>query len=211
MKYRVRLSIPATVEVAVDVEAESQQEAIVAGYDHALAATPRSVTVISLNAQCAVLDTCEQVAEGQPDLPPPSPAREIGRYSVQTFNTPEEFTANTPSHALAHDDYVNAKRLCSDLDLTKHAYAMRLVDKLGNKLFEVVNPVGRFVVVAYFSDTAFAVRDFKPWMGWLTDKKQAKQEALALLGAGKVFAVGVLDANDPTNAKLVMNLSRSTT
>jgi hypothetical protein len=207
MQYRVRLSMPAMVEVVVDVDAPSQQEAIVAGYDHALAAKPADVKVITLNQQSAMLDTCEPLTDVEP---PPAPvSTKPARYSVLTFNTPQDLEAGEPSQSTPFDDYNAAMRMCEELNQTRVAYLRRVMDRLNNKLYEMKNPIGRFVVVVFPTDSAYAKREYKPWNGWILDAKLARREALQLLEAGKVFAVGVLDATDPANLQLKTTLTRN--
>lgn len=219
MKYRVRLSLPALVEVVVDVDAESQQDAIVAGYDHALAATPQTVSIVSVSPQSAMLEACDALpveavvtapapVETVPQAAPPAAAPAAKRYSVRFYATPESFEQGQPDREERLDEYNDAVELCRALADEKTDYIRRVHDKFGNKLFEMKNEVGRFVVVVYADDTAFAARRYQPWSGWHLTAKEAKKAALSLLDAGKVYAVGVIDANVQP-ATLLMNLSRS--
>lgn len=230
MKYRVRLTIPATVEVAVDVEAQSQQDAIVAGYDHALAATPKTVTVAHIIPQSAMLDSCEPLTEDEaagpsavvapaatqlPEAPAvavaapvPAATRTAARYIVRYYATPATFKEAAASREERLDDYNDAVTLCRAVADDKTEHARCVFDKFGNKVFEMKNEIGGFVVVVYADASAFANRSYQPWSGWHVTAKDANKAALTLLDAGKVYAVGVLDATKQP-AVLIRNLSRS--
>ena len=212
MKYRVVMSIPATVTITVDLEADNQEAAIVSGYDHALAATAAQVQVAVLHSQSALLDSCEPVqavAENAVDAVPPSP-HQLATYLLQRFYTPESAAANTPDAQLTLSKFDAAVEECEKLGQTRDDYMRRVVDKLGNVLHEKQNMFGRHVVVVFTDQASFDTRSYRPWAGWVSSPKDAKVQALALLDAGKVFAVGVVcAATADTEEKLIMKLSRS--
>jgi hypothetical protein len=211
MKYRIVLSMPATVEVSLEVDADSQQDAIASGYDHAFAATPQSVKVVSVSAQAAMLDSCEAITAvaAVVEEAPLSPYA-TSHYIVQSFATPEALAANQPTASLPYPDYHAAVEFCQELASKPSDHTRRVVDKLGNKLFTMTNEFGRFVVVVYPDVAAYDQRQAKPWAGWLVSAKEAKRKALELLDAGKVYAVGVLDANTPDQPPVtIMTLTRS--
>jgi hypothetical protein len=212
MKYRVVLSIPATVTITVEVEAESQEAAIVSGYDHAMSATPGQVQVSTLHAQSAMLESCEQTQaepETAVDVVPPSP-HQMAAYLLQRFFTPESQTAGTPDVVQTITKFDDAVAECELLGQVRNDYKRRVVDKLGNILHERTNMIGRYVVVAFSDKKAFEALTYRPWAGWVPSAKEAKLQALALLDAGKVYAVGVLSAaTADSEEKLIMKLSRS--
>lgn len=208
-KYRVRLTLPAVVEVVVDVDATSQQEAIVSGYDHAMAATPSTVTVVSLSRNLAQLETCDQVSAAD-ELPAEQPPVESARYLVLSFETPQTFADGKPSVRKPFSDYNDAVAHCRNLETERDAYCRLVRDKFSNTLYEHRNEVGGFVVVAFADAGAYARRSYVVWSGWRESFKQAKTEALSLLDAGKVFAVGVVDASSQGGEpRLMMSLTRS--
>jgi hypothetical protein len=212
MKYQVVLTIPATVRVVVEVDTNSQQEAIVCGYDHALAAKPESVQVVKLHNDAAQLESCEPVtARVLPaeDTLPPSPHQQ-GSYALQRFFTPEAAAAGTPDLQAGMPSYDACVAACEELGQTRDDYMRRVVDKLGNVLHEKQNLFGRHLVVVFTDQARFDARDYLPWAGWIADVREAKKQALALLDAGKVYAVGVVcAATASSEEKLVMKLSRS--
>lgn len=212
MKYRVVMSIPATVTITVEIEADNQQAAIVSGYDHAIAATPAQVQVGALHSQSAQLESCEPVqavAEDASDAVPPSP-HQMGEYLLQRFFTPESAAANAPDVQLTLPKFDVAVEECEKLGQTRDDFMRRVVDKLGNSLHEKKNLFGRHVVVVFTDQASFDARSYRPWAGWVSTPKDAKVQALALLDAGKVYAVGVVcAATADTEEKLIMKLSRS--
>ncbi len=212
MKYRVVMSIPATVTITVDIEADNMEAAIISGYDHAAAATPATVQVGTLHSQSALLDSCEKieiVVEDAIDAVPPSP-HQMGMYYLQRFFTPESAAANAPDTQLTLPKFDVAVEECEKLGQTRDDFMRRVVDKLGNVLHEKQNMFGRHVVVVFTDQASFDARSYRPWAGWVASPKEAKVQALALLDAGKVFAVGVVcAATAGTEEKLIMKLSRS--
>lgn len=214
MKYRVVMSIPATVTITVDVEAETLKDAIVTGYDHAFAATPAQVQVSTLHSTSALLESCEPVqasVDQAVDEVPPSP-HQHGSYLLQRFFTPESAAANSPDVELTLPKFDVAVEECEKLGVTRDDYMRRVADKLGNVLREKQNQFGRHVVVVFADKAAFDSLTYRPWAGWLGSPKDAKVQALALLDAGKVYAVGVVRAaTADTEEKLIMKLSRSST
>lgn len=212
MKYRVVMSIPATVTITVDIEADNQQAAIVSGYDHAMAATPAQVQVTTLHSQSALLESCESVQIATKDVTdavPPSP-HQMASYMLQRFFTPESAAGNAPDVQLTLPKFDVAVEECEKLGQTRDDYMRRVVDKLGNILHEKKNQFGRYVVVVFADKTSFESRSYRPWAGWVSSPKDAKVQALALLDAGKVYAVGVVcAATADTEEKLIMKLSRS--
>lgn len=222
MRYRVKLSLPAIVEVVLELDAESQQDAIVAGYDRALAATPSNVTIVSVTAQSAMLDSCEVIYPLDEAAVPPANTEQLApavvataaklakRYCVRFYNTPEALEEAQPDKEEWSEDYNDAVALCRALTDDKDGYCRRVHDHFDNKLFEMQNEIGRYVLVVYPSETAYAAREYQPWSGWHLTAKDARKAALVLLDAGKVFAVGVVDANTSTTAPTVMmTLTRS--
>jgi hypothetical protein len=206
------MSIPATVTITVDVEADNQQAAIVSGYDHAMAATAAQVQVATLHSQSAMMESCEAapvVAPDAIDAVPPSP-HQMSAYLLQRFFTPESAAANTPDVQLTLPKFDAAVEECEKLGQTRDDYMRRVVDKLGNNLHEKQNPFGRYVVVVFTDKASYDARSYRPWAGWVSSPKDAKIQALALLDAGKVYAVGVVcAATADTEEKLIMKLSRS--
>lgn len=212
MKYQLVMTIPATVRITVDVEANSQQEAIVSGYDHAFAAKPEMTQVVKLHNDAAALESCE-VLTAEPadaaDALPPSPHQQ-GSYALQRFYTPESAAAGTPDVQMTMPGYDASVAACEELGQARNDYLRRVVDKLGNVLHEKQNLFGRHVVVVFTDKAMFDARDYRPWTGWIADAKDAKKQALALLDAGKVYAVGVVTAaTSQSEEKLIMTLSRS--
>jgi len=206
------MTIPATVTITVDIDAGSKQEAIVAGYDHALAALPSMVEVVKLHTDAAMLDSCEPIltpAQQAADELPPSPHQQ-GSYTLQRFSGPESLAAAKPEVQMTMAHYDAAVKACEALGEARDDYMRRVIDKLGNVLHEKKNLFGRHVVVVFTDQAAFESRTYRPWEGWIADPKAAKKQALALLEAGKVYAVGVVRAaTSETEETLIMTLSRS--
>jgi hypothetical protein len=212
-KYRVKLTMPAMAETTIEVEADNQEAAIVAGYDHAYAATPRTATLLSVSASSAMLESCEALSEAvvsqaQDVQQPPSP-HATSTYTVRRFATPECLEQGRVKCSFDATEFQAAVDFATGLANTRDDYARRVVDRFGNKVFEVTNAYGGHMVVAYTSEGAYKTRKYVPWKGWLASAKLAKQEALSLLDAGRVFAVGVLDATqDPLSPTSLLTVTR---
>lgn len=197
--YSVKLSMPATVVITVALHADSQEEAIVAGYDKAYAALPKDVTVVSVHNQAATLDSCIVSYESLAGIPAVVDKEEAEKpqYFVQAFDTPEQLAdASKEPRTLPFATFAEALAECNSSQEPRE-YLRQVVDVFGNKLAKNYYQLGQYVVVAFDTKQDYDTRlkgTYDVVKGWIPDLKTAKKEAMALLETNPLYAVGVLDA-----------------
>jgi hypothetical protein len=197
-KYKAIFNIPATVQVELDVEANNQQEALIAGEDALRKGISFDQACITrIHVDQAEFGEVIRVSAGIASEPtmPPSPVDIPQQHTVTFFAEREGKGALTKS--VAANSYNEAKLLAESVlkPSSVHASAI-VVDSLGYQAFKVNAARGGWEVEVQYLEGSAEFQKGVLRYSWQENEKEARRVAISMMDRPNIKKVCILDYTD---------------
>lgn len=195
-KYKITYTVPAEVLLTFEVEANSQSEALIEGYDllgqakRKPASFKHVAELLSLDTNAADARSAERLTDEpavRPDDNPPSPLSLRTDFEVRFYSG--ENARSTLVHRKEHLPYDVAQEMASNLTATGPFGYAEVINGLTKSLqFHNRAPRGGWEIhTTSHSDETTVERT------WISDEEAARREAIHLLLSRRFKKVAVFD------------------